>query len=122
MHGEDQRRFARVLSRLSVDLRTVDGIEVVGELDNLSMRGIFLRTDAQIAPGTACAVTLHLGGRGSGLALEAHGEIAHAAPDGVGIRFDEVAYEAFEHVRNLAVNAFVSGGSGPGRGLARRSG
>ena len=110
MFGEDQRRFARVLSRLSVDLRTASGVEIAGELDNLSLRGIFLRTDAEIAPGTPCTVTLHLGGRGSGLALEAQGQIAHTAPEGVGIRFDEVAYEAFEHVRNLAVNAFVTDG------------
>lgn len=103
----NQREFTRVPSGMEVDLRFYDGTEVTGLLDNISMRGLFLPTEHRVPVGSACDVTVHLGGRGSGLSLDVKGEVARCDAEGLGIRFDEISYGAFQHLQKLVL--FSSG-------------
>lgn len=109
MTDSNQREFTRVPSGMEVDLRFYDGSEVVGLLDNISMRGLFLPSDHEVAVGSACDVTIYLGGRDSGLSLDVKGEVARCADGGIGIRFDEISYEAFQHLQKIV--RFSSGDS-----------
>ena len=99
----NKREFTRVPSRLEVDLKAEDGTEITSYLENLSLRGVFLPTEHKVQEGTACRVVMHLGGRDRGLALEAGGVVARNTDEGVAVRFKEIAYEAFEHLRNLVL-------------------
>lgn len=95
------REFTRVPSSLDVDLKTVDGLEITGRIQNLSLAGLFIETDSAPPVGVECSVVLHLGGRGSGVAVRACGRITRADERGAGMRFEEVNYDAMDHLRQL---------------------
>ena len=102
MPSESNRRdFTRVPSGLDVDVHFEDGGEFAGRIEDVSLKGIFIPTEKPFAEGTRCRIVLHLGGRGHGIALEAHGEVARCTDDGIGLSFDEISLDAFEHLRNL---------------------
>ncbi len=97
----NKRDFTRVPSGLDVDILMEDGCELAGRVQNVSMRGIFVPTERAFEEGVKCRVMLHLGGRGHGITLEARGEVARSSENGLGVRFDEIAYNAFQHLRKL---------------------
>ncbi len=102
MRSEPNKRdFTRVPSGLDVDILMEDGSELAGHIQNISMRGIFVPTEHTFEEGVKCRVMLHLGGRGHGITLEARGEVARSGEKGLGVRFDEIAYNAFQHLRKL---------------------
>ena len=109
MTDSNQREFTRVPSGMEVDLLFYDGTEIAGLLDNISMRGLFLPTEHRVPEGSACEVTIYLGGRVSGLSLDVKGEVARCTDDGLGVRFDEISYGAFQHLQKLVL--FSSGDS-----------
>ena len=101
MSDSNNRESTRGPSGMEVDLRFYDGTEISGLLNNISLRGLFMPTDRSVPVGSACDVTVHLGGRDRGLALEIKGEVARCEEGGVGIRFDEITYEAFQHLQKI---------------------
>jgi hypothetical protein len=109
MTDSNQREFTRVPSEMEVDLKFNDGSEIAGLLDNISMRGLFVPTDHTRPEGSACDVTLHLGGRGHGLALKMKGQVTRCIDGGIGVRFDEISYETFQHLQKVVL--FSAGNS-----------
>ena len=97
----NKRDFTRVPSGLDVDIRFDDGTELTEHIDDVSVRGLFVQSETRFPVGTKCRLVLHLGGRGHGIALEASGQVARCTEEGMGMRFDEISYDAFEHLRNL---------------------
>ncbi len=97
----NRREFTRVPSGLEVDLSLADGSEITGYLENISLRGVFVRTSERAPSGTECRITLHLAGRGGPFTLEASGFVVHVDQEGLGVCFDEITFEAFERLRNL---------------------
>jgi hypothetical protein len=90
MTDTNQREFTRVPSGMEVDLKFYEGTEIAGLLDNISMRGLFLPSDHTMPEGSACDITIFLGGRGQGLALKMKGQVTRCTDGGIGIRFDEI--------------------------------
>ena len=109
MTDSNQREFTRVPSGMEVDLQFYDGSEIAGLLDNISMRGLFVPTDRRMPEGSACEVTIYLGGRDHGIALDVKGEVTRCTDDGIGVRFDEISYQAFQHLQQIVL--FSSGNS-----------
>ncbi len=97
----NRREFTRVSSGMEVDLSLADGSEITGYLENISLRGIFVRTSERASPGIECRIILHMAGRGGPFTLEARGFVAHVDQEGLGVCFDEITFEAFERLRNL---------------------
>jgi hypothetical protein len=110
MTNSNQREFTRVPSGMEVDLKFDDGTEIAGLLDNISMRGLFVPSDHTMPEGSVCDVTIFLGGRGHGLALKMKGQVTRCTDGGIGIRFDEIPYDTFQHLQKIVL--FSSGNSG----------
>ena len=106
MTDSNQRDFTRVPSGMEVDLKFYDGTEIAGLLDNISMRGLFMPCNRTMPEGSECEVTIHLGGRDHGLSLDVKGAVVRC-DNGIGVRFDEIALEAFNHLRKIVL--FSSG-------------
>lgn len=102
MNGEtNKREFTRIPISLEADVTLETGETISGVVHDLSMRGIFLPAPRRIPTGTECCANLYLGGRESGLRIEAIGVVARSGDEGLGVQFNEIAYEAFEHLRHL---------------------
>ncbi len=108
----EKRRFTRIDSSLGVDIVLEDGTEVTGCLRDLSMRGVYVETDVEPAPGVQCYLTVYLAGREREIVLEIEGTVVHCEPHGqIGVRFDELSFEDFDRLRDVV----MSGSNDPER-------
>lgn len=103
-HQPDRRAYTRVAAHLEADLETEEGLELRGVLQNLSVRGFFLRTNEFAPVGSTCRIQIFPLGRGHG-ALVATGRIAREGEEGLGVEFDHLPYDTFEIVRRIVLSA-----------------
>jgi PilZ domain len=103
MHNtaRDEREFTRTPVHLAVTVVARDGSGVKGLSRNLSMNGMFVDCAGRLPTGAPCRVILPLGGGAA--RVEVEGRIATHTVDGMGIAFDRVAPEDFEHLKRLVL-------------------
>lgn len=97
-------RQRREFSRVAVKLRTevvADGtLHRDGVMENLSLKGGFLRIAGGPKEGQPCEVRLHL--EGADVEVRATGRIVRTGPAGCAIEFTEIlGLESLEHLRNI---------------------
>lgn len=99
----EQRRRTRVNFETKVKL--VAGQQTFTQLasKDLSMKGIFVETNAQLPLGTAVDITIELLGTTSNVALWMKGRVARSTPEGLGLDFTEVDLDSFFHLRNIVM-------------------
>jgi hypothetical protein len=99
---EEKREFLRVPFVTEAQIivgdcaiRSTTGIDV-------SLSGLRLST-AETAPpvGAPCSVKIRLGGREQELVIEAQGAVIRTEPGHVAVRFSELDYDSYQHLRQL---------------------
>ena len=95
-----RREFSRVPVQLTAEV-TAEGVRHDGgTMENLSLKGGFLRIANGPPEGAACEVRIRLDG--SDAAVRARGVVVRMGPAGCAIQFDEiVGLDSLEHLRNL---------------------
>ena len=99
----EKRLFTRIASSLEVDLRLPNGDALVGRLKNLSIRGLYIEAKVFPPAGTRCSVVLYPAGREHGFVIEIEGLITRFEDGGMGVRFNEFCYSAFDRLRAMIV-------------------
>lgn len=102
MTAEDpmRREFSRVTVHLEAEVRADGQVYREGTMENLSLKGGFFRTAAELRPGLAVEVRLHL----DGTEIEVHtrGFVVRGGGGGFAIQFTEIiGLDSLEHLRNL---------------------
>jgi hypothetical protein len=80
------------------------GKEISGRVENLSLKGMFLVPDAPVSDvevGHVVSATIRLAGTASDLSIELNGEIVRRDEEGIGIRFTDMEFDTFVHLRNI---------------------
>ncbi len=78
--------------------------EISGRVENLSLKGMFLIPDdpvSEVEVGSEVSVAISLAGTASNLSIELNGEIARWDEQGIGIRFTDMEFDTFVHLRNI---------------------
>jgi hypothetical protein len=96
-----QREFTRNPVHVRVTVRAEDGTEIDGHSEQLSLNGLFVRSEDGLPVGSRCHVTLTLGDGAS--RIEVAAEVAHAERGGMGIAFDEMEPDSFAHLKRLVL-------------------
>lgn len=84
----NKRKLPRMLFDADVEIITNDKT-ILGEVGNISMSGIFVKTDENITVNTNVEIILLLGGKNSKLPLQLSGVIMRSDKEGIAIEFDE---------------------------------
>jgi len=104
MHEDEkirQREFTRNPVLVATTLRTDGGAFIVGETDELSMNGLFIRCAERLPVDTPCHITLTLG---DGQArIDVRARVASGNDVGMGIAFDEMEPDSFAHLKRLVL-------------------
>ncbi len=77
------------------------GTTYTGNIENLSMKGMFLKTDASIAAESEVKVRIHLSGASSELVVYINGSVARADSSGIAVVFDRIDLDSYTHLRNI---------------------
>ncbi|MCA9475717.1 MAG: PilZ domain-containing protein [Nitrospira sp.] len=100
----NQREFTRVNVAIHVELRMGGNVVIPGELENVSLNGLLLRSDATVPSQTPCLVVIHLDGGSGGPSIEAKGHVVRTEPDKLAVQFSEIlGAEGMAHLRNLVL-------------------
>lgn len=94
------RKFSRVHFNVGATIRIADR-QFQGAVENLSMAGMFLVTNEQLAEGEAVDITIVLTGTLPEIAVNFSGIVTRIAEDGVGITFEKMDLDSYIHLKNI---------------------
>lgn len=101
----EKREFSRAPVSVEIEV-TAKGFGLSAQsVRDVSIGGVSLGPCEQSTPlGSRCQVRLFVGGRASGVCIEATGEIVRVDEAGVGIMFTEInGTESYHHLRQLVL-------------------
>jgi hypothetical protein len=100
--GEERRQKTRVHFETHVIIRT-EASEVRAEADSedISIKGIFVKTQDKIPEGTLCDLEILLTGSSTRLVLTIKGKIKRQEEDGVAIGFESMDLDSYMHLKNI---------------------
>ena len=97
---EEKRKFSRVPFAIGTFF-TYRGCSYQGEVHDLSLKGMFVKTPLHADIGAALPFTIQLSGATSDLSLQIEGVVARQTDAGLGIRFEQIDLESFIHLKNI---------------------
>ena len=94
------RQFSRVKLRVAATIRTADR-QFHGNVENLSMRGMFLETDERLAEGDMVKITIVLSGTSPELSITFDGKVCRVTDAGLGFSFEKMDLDSYTHLKNI---------------------
>jgi hypothetical protein len=95
-------------SKIRVDFQTrivvtipASGITLDGDSSNLSVKGIFVKTDEKIPVHASCGVKIYLSGTAVPLCVSVGGTVVRSEPDGIAIAFNAMELDSYTELRNI---------------------
>jgi len=96
------REFTRCQTALDVEIAACDRT-LLGSTRDVSLNGLYIFGERSFAAGTRCRVTLFVGGRESGVRVEASGRVTRVDSTGMAVLFDEVSVDGYHHLKQLVL-------------------
>jgi len=95
-----RRHFTRVPFKTKAVVKYKNR-EVSGEIENLSLKGMFLRTSQKIAIDEVVEIEVCLSGSSSRLSMNLNGIVRWHNDEGLGIQIKDIDLDSFIHLRNV---------------------
>jgi len=98
----EKRSKPRVYYKTDILLK-LDKFEVraSGNSIDLSLKGIYVKTDDDIPVGTECVVKISLSGTTENLPLKMRGTVVRKELSGIGISFTSMDIDSYTHLKNV---------------------
>lgn len=97
----EKRNFSRIPFKIEAQLE-YNGQTIRGEVDNLSLKGMMLKTDLRPEVDTLLPIKIVLTeGADESLVLHINGRVVRQIPEGIGIFFDEMDLDSFSHLSKI---------------------
>ncbi len=99
-----KRKFERVDCRTTA-LITYQGVVFKGEVENLSLKGLFVKTDQKIDLNETVQVTVYFNGNSGDLSFSIEGKVVHCDDQGIGLSFQKIDTSSLVHTLNTGTDA-----------------
>jgi len=96
----DKRRATRVEFETSAVVNYRDRT-ITGTIENLSLKGLFLKTREIIPEGETAEVAIRLSGSTSELVIKVMAEVTRTDDTGIGLKFIEMELDSYVHLKNV---------------------
>ena len=94
------RKFSRVRFNVGATIRIGDR-QFQGAVENLSMTGMFLVTNEQLAGGEHADITIVLTGTQPEITVGFAGAVTRICEDGAGFTFEKMDLDSYMHLKNI---------------------
>jgi hypothetical protein len=94
------RKFSRVHFNVGAIVKVADR-QFQGAVENLSMTGMFLVTNEQLAEGESVDIAIVLTGTLPEISVNFTGVVTRIAEDGVGFTFEKMDLDSYMHLKNI---------------------
>lgn len=96
----DEREKPRVIFHVSASL-DLEGQTVNGNVENLSIGGMFIHTSDKLPADARGDVTIYLSGSSSELTLNMTGEVVREDSKGAAVKFLKMDLDSYIHLKNI---------------------
>ena len=96
---KEARRFSRVAFSVVATVK-VGSRQFMGNVENLSLRGIFLVTEEKLSIGDEAEITISLNDDPEN-GLEIEGKVARVTDDGIAFIFEKIEFDTYVHLKRL---------------------
>lgn len=96
----EKRRFSRVDFTVKALVAAGD-TAFRGEVDNLSLHGMFIKTDQRLPLGAAAEITIGLAEVQPEIVIHVSATVARETPEGLGFEFGKIDVDSFTHLRSI---------------------
>lgn len=103
MNSQDKRTFRRVALQASGSFDLPDGTTVVGEVVDISMRGVLVRSATVPEIGAEGRLAVVFGSGPEPLVIRGSGTVVRVEDRGFAVEIGEIELEGFHHLQNLVV-------------------
>jgi PilZ domain len=94
------RKFSRVHFNVEAAIKAGER-SFCGEVENLSMTGMFLETDERLVEGEVVEITISLTGSSPEINLSFSGKVARQVENGLAFVFDKIDLDSYMHLKNI---------------------
>lgn len=99
---EEKRRSTRVEFSAEAVLRTLEAeVSAPADTRDISIQGLYLRTDQKPPLDALCDVEIRLSGSSSDLSIRVKGRVVRHDEAGVAVLFEGVDFDSYFHLKNL---------------------
>lgn len=91
----DNRQFSRMAFNAKVLVNHADST-FSGTVENLSLKGLFVKTDQKVPLDDAVWVVLSFAGSNGNLSLSLEGKVVRVNEDGIGVNFKKISIDSLE--------------------------
>jgi len=95
------RKFSRVRFQVDATVRTSNGRQFQGELQNLSMSGMFMLTEERLPLDEEVEIIMVLTGTNPEISINFNGRVCRINDDGLGFLFEKIDLDSYTHLRNI---------------------
>ena len=96
----EKRNFTRIAFQTEATVVSGD-MEIKGQVENLSMNGMFLRTPDRVPINAAADIRIFLSGASPAISVDVKGRPLRHEAEGIAVQFDEMDLDSFIHLRNI---------------------
>lgn len=94
------RKFSRVNFQVAATVKAA-ARQFHGEVDNLSMSGMFMVTGEQLQPGETVDISIILSGVTPEIHVRITGKVSRITENGIGFTFEKTDLDSYTHLRNI---------------------
>ena len=96
----NERNKSRVVFHVNASIE-YDGYTINGDVENLSINGMFMNTRENVPVDTPVEVSIFLSGTTSELSLTFNGVVVRKEAKGLAVIFKEKEFDSFIHLKNI---------------------
>jgi len=97
------REFSRVPVKIQVKLMVDGKVAYSGPTEDISMKGLSVKTEKRVPLDAECDLVLFLDGATPPVEFHAKGKIQRHMDSGMGVLFSEIDLETYDHLHNLVL-------------------
>jgi hypothetical protein len=98
---DERREYARFGRKIHIKVKSASGLLLDGLTEDLSVTGLYLKTDTPLPVGATCVVTMWVAEDDSTEPIERKGEIIRSDENGVAIEFRSLDRENVQSFLDL---------------------
>jgi hypothetical protein len=96
----EKRDFTRVPFETKAVI-SWEGHSATGMVENLSLKGLFLKTSEKVEDDREVSIKIFLTGSSSKLSIDLDGSVLRSENEGLAIKFKKIDIDSFIHLKNV---------------------
>lgn len=98
---DERREYARFGKKIHIKVKSASGLLLDGHTEDLSVTGLYLKTDTPLPVGATCIVTMWVVEDDTTEPIERKGEVIRSDENGVAIEFRSLDRESVQRFLDL---------------------